>query len=36
MILRSVSVVPTEFYSENPEGRDHLGDLCIDGRIILK
>jgi hypothetical protein len=19
-----------------PEGRDHLGDLCVDGRMILK
>jgi hypothetical protein len=26
----------TEFYSENLKGRDRLGDLHIDGKIILK
>jgi hypothetical protein len=25
-----------EFYCENLKGRDHLGDLVVDGRIILK
>jgi hypothetical protein len=26
----------TEFWLENLEGRNHLGDLSIDERIILK
>jgi hypothetical protein len=26
----------TKFYSENFKGRDYLGDLGVDGRIILK
>jgi hypothetical protein len=26
----------TECFSENPKVRDHLGDLCTDGRIMLK
>jgi hypothetical protein len=26
----------TRFWSENLEGRDHLGDLGVDGRIILE
>jgi hypothetical protein len=26
----------TKFYYKNLSGRDHLGDLGIDGRIILK
>jgi hypothetical protein len=25
-----------EFYSGNTQGRDHLGDLGVDGSIILK
>jgi hypothetical protein len=24
------------FWSEKPEGRGHLGELCADQRIILK
>jgi hypothetical protein len=24
------------FYMENLKGRDHLGDLDIDGRVIFK
>jgi len=26
----------TEFWSENPKGRDHLEDLGIDGKVILE
>jgi hypothetical protein len=26
----------TEVYSENLKGRSHLGDLGVDGMIILK
>jgi hypothetical protein len=26
----------TKFCSENREGRDHLGDLGVDGRLLLK
>jgi hypothetical protein len=26
----------TELQPENVRGKDHLGDLCVDGRIILK
>jgi hypothetical protein len=26
----------TEFYSESYEGKDHGGDLGVEGRIILK
>jgi hypothetical protein len=26
----------TQFKSEDPERRDHLGDLGVDSRIILK
>jgi hypothetical protein len=25
-----------KFWSENLKGRDHLDDICIDGRIILE
>jgi hypothetical protein len=25
-----------EFWLENLKGRDHLGDLCAGGRMILK
>jgi hypothetical protein len=30
------SFILTKFYSENIKGKDHLEDLDIDGRIILK
>jgi hypothetical protein len=26
----------TKFLSENLKGRDHLGDLCVDGKITLR
>jgi hypothetical protein len=26
----------TEFYSESYERKDHVGDLVVEGRIILK
>jgi hypothetical protein len=26
----------TQFWLENLKGRDHLGDLGLDGRIILE
>jgi hypothetical protein len=26
----------TQFWFENMKGRDHFGDLGVDGRIILK
>lgn len=26
----------TEFQLENLQGRDHMGDVGIDGRILLK
>jgi hypothetical protein len=26
----------TRLWSKNPEGREHLGDLGADGRVILK
>jgi hypothetical protein len=26
----------TKFYSENMKGRDHSGDLEVDGNIIIK
>lgn len=28
--------MPTELLSANEEERDHLGDLSVGGRIILK
>jgi hypothetical protein len=26
----------TKFWSENPNGRNHTGDISIDGRIIVE
>jgi hypothetical protein len=31
-----VSSVNTKYWPENQKGRDHLGDLSIGGKIILK
>jgi len=28
--------MPTKFWSKNINGKDHLGDLGVDGRILLK
>jgi hypothetical protein len=28
--------IPTTFLSENPKGRDHYGNLSVNGRITLR
>jgi hypothetical protein len=34
--MGEVETVCTQFWSENLKGIEHLGDLDVDGRIILK
>jgi hypothetical protein len=33
---RKTHEIPTKFYSENMNSRNHLINLVVDGRIILK